>query len=133
MSREEQDNLKNEIVTKLKNIKHNSKRVFTNIYKGNEIYEGEYSHLSPEVVVGFSRGFRMAWKSATGGLDDEIIFENTSKWKGDHLIDRSHVPGVLFTNFEINNKTPNIMDIAPTTLKLLNVKNIPKMDGHSLV
>jgi hypothetical protein len=75
----------------------------------------------------------MSDKSATGVLEDEVINKNTGVWKGDHLIDRSHVPGVLFTNFKTSKQFPSIMDVAPTALKLLNVKIPGIMDGEPLV
>ena len=59
--------------------------------------------------------------------------KNESEWKGDHLIDRTHVPGVLFTNFKIKTETPNIMDIAPTILKLFGLCVPPHIDGVSLI
>jgi len=75
----------------------------------------------------------MSWKNASGGIEDEIIYDNTEKWRGDHLIDRTHVPGVLFTNFKIKRDNPAILDIAPTVLKLLDVKIPDYIDGDVLI
>jgi predicted AlkP superfamily phosphohydrolase/phosphomutase len=129
----EKNKLIDEIVFKLKDLRDGGKKVFTEVYKGTEIYTGEYSYLAPDIVVGFSIGYRMSWRSAVGALDKEIISENKKKWKGDHLIDRSHVPGVLFTNFEIKKANPEITDIAPTVLALFGVEIPDNMDGRSLV
>jgi predicted AlkP superfamily phosphohydrolase/phosphomutase len=129
---DDRDELTKEIIDKLKKLKDNKKNVFTNVYDGRKVYKGKYAHLAPDIVVGFSPGYRMSWKSAIGALDKEIISDNEGKWKGDHLIDRSHVPGVLFTNFKINKKNPNIMDVAPTVLKLFNVTPPESMDGEAL-
>jgi len=129
---EEKNELINEIINKLKGLKDKNRNVFTNVYNGREIYKGEYSYLAPDIVIGFSPGYRASWKNAVGGLDNKIIFDNRSKWRGDHLIDRSHVPGVLFTNFKINKKNPSIMDITPTVLKFFNIKIPENMDGKPL-
>ena len=133
VKKEEYEEVLNEILNKLKNLKDNKKPVITNLYKGKEIYKGEYSHLAPDIVLGFSQGYRMSWRSAIGALDSEIISDNNGEWKGDHLMDRSHVPGVLFTNFEINKKNPKIIDIAPTILKICGIKIPENIDGVSLI
>lgn len=130
---DEAEGLTKEIADKLKSLKNNSNPVFTKIYKSKDIYKGNFLDIAPDLILGFSQGYRASWQNAVGGMDKDIIFENKTKWKGDHLIDRSHVPGVLFTNFRINKKSPSIIDIAPTVLKLFNV-DIPKsMDGVALV
>ena len=131
--KEEYEEVLNEILNKLKNLRDNEKLVFTRLYKGKEIYKGEYSNLAPDIVLGFSQGYRMSWKNAIGALDSEIISDNDGEWRGDHLMDRSHVPGVLFTNFKINKKNPSIMDIAPTILKICDIKIPEDIDGAPLV
>lgn len=133
IKKEEYEKLVDEIINKLKNLQDNGQFVFTNLYKGREIYKGEYSSMAPDIVIGFSQGYRMSWKNAIGALDSNIISNNNGKWQGDHLIDRSHVPGVLFTNFKINKKNPNIKDIAPTILKICDVKIPESMEGQSLI
>jgi len=133
VKKEEYEELLNEILNNLKNLKDNKKSVITNLYKGKEVYKGEYSHLAPDIVLGFSQGYRMSWKSAIGALDSDVISDNEGEWKGDHLMDRSHVPGVFFANFKINRKNPSIIDIAPTILKLCNIKISENMDGVPLI
>jgi len=134
VSDDEKDKLVDEIVMKLKELKDsdNKKNVFTNVYKGKEVYSGKHSSLSPDIVVGFNQGYRMSWKNAVGALDKEIISDNEEEWKGDHLIDRSHVPGVLFTNFKINKENPSIMDICPTVLGFFDLEG-KEIDGESLI
>jgi len=133
VGKEEKSGIINEIINSLKNLKDDSRPVFTHIYRGEDIYKGEHSHLAPDIVLGFSEGYRMSDKNAIGSLDTSIILDNLTKWRGDHLIDRSHVPGVLFTNFKINKENPDITDIAPTVFKLFNVKIPQTIDGCSLI
>jgi len=109
------------------------KRVITNLYKGEEIYEGEYTGNAPDIIIGFNEGYRMSWQNAVGGLSLKILMDNTQEWTGDHLIDRSHVPGVIFTNFGIKKENPSLMDIAPTVLSFLGLDIPEDMDGKSLV
>ena len=74
----------------------------------------------------------MSWQNAVGGLTPEVLTDNgeDKEWVGDHLIDRNHVPGVIFTNFKIN-KNPRIIDVAPTILQLLNLEIPEEIDGKS--
>jgi bisphosphoglycerate-independent phosphoglycerate mutase (AlkP superfamily) len=62
-----------------------------------------------------------------------ILKDNTEEWKGDHLIDPSRVPGVVFASFNITKENPSLMDIAPTALSLLGLEIPGTMDGRSLV
>lgn len=108
------------------------KRAITHIYKSEDVYEGRFAENAPDIIVGFSPGYRMAWQNAIGGLTPEVFSDNTKKWDGDHIVDPSHVPGVLFTNFKVENKTPHQMDIAPTVLSMLDLKVPEDMDGEVL-
>jgi arylsulfatase A-like enzyme len=64
----------------------------------------------------------------------DIVFEDNIKaWSGDHCIDPAQVPGVFFSNFKINTRTPSIMDIAPTVLSLFGLTVPGHMDGRPLV
>jgi predicted AlkP superfamily phosphohydrolase/phosphomutase len=130
----EKDKLVDEIASKLSNLTDtNGKSVIKNVYKGREIYSGPYAEDGPDMIVGFQEGYRMSWQNAVGGLTAETINDNTLAWTGDHLIDRSFVPAVLFTNFKIKKAAPQITDIAPTILKLEQLQVPNDMDGEALV
>lgn len=122
-----------EMMGKLARLRDGKRKVFTQVYAGSEIYTGQFVDEAPDIVVGFEPGYRMAWKSAIGGLDEEIISDNASKWKADHLIDSSHVPGVLFTNFDHSSDAPHITDIAPTLYALLGVEPPEGVEGESIL
>ena len=130
----EKETLINEIIEKLIDLrdpKYN-KRAITNLYRSSEIYSGEHTENAPDVIIGFEPGYRMSWQNAIGGASPEVIFNNDEEWKGDHLMDRSHVPGVIFANFEISKQNPGLMDIAPTILSLLGLEIPESMDGEAL-
>ncbi len=118
----------------IKDPKYN-KSIMTKVYRGEDIYSGKYAKDGPDVVVGFEAGYRMSWQNAVGGLTPEVITDNgeDKEWVGDHLIDPSHVPGVILTNFKISKEDPRLIDIAPTILKLVEIKEPKEMDGKSLV
>jgi len=121
-----------EKIAKLHDAKTN-RNVITDIYKTSELYSGDYLDDAPDIIIGFNEGYRMAWQNAVGGLSPEIITDNDNVWKGDHLIDSKHVPGILFTNFKITSNSPSIIDIAPTVMTSLGVGVPEYMDGTSLL
>ncbi|OIO61665.1 hypothetical protein AUJ83_04450 [Candidatus Woesearchaeota archaeon CG1_02_33_12] len=131
----EKEEVINNIIKKLEDFKDpkNNQKVITNAYKREEIYDGDYVEDAPDIVIGFEPGYRMSWQSAIGGLTPEPVIDNLKRWNGDHIVDPSHVPGVLFTNFKINNENPSLLNIAPTVLDILKIEIPKEMDGESLV
>jgi predicted AlkP superfamily phosphohydrolase/phosphomutase len=131
----EKEELIDEIVTKLKSLKDDErdKNAMINVYKSSKIYAGEYVEQAPDIIVGFSPGYRMGWQNAVGGVTPSVFSDNTKHWRGDHLIDPSVVPGVLFSNLIIKKPKPHQMDIAPTVLELSGLQVPKEMDGESLV
>jgi predicted AlkP superfamily phosphohydrolase/phosphomutase len=131
----EKEELIDEIVEKLKKLKDEEldKQAIINVYKSSEVYSGDYIDDAPDIIIGFAPGYRMAWQNAIGGVTPRVFFNNTKHWRGDHLIDASLVPGVLFTNLKIDKTTPHQMDIAPTILDLLGLDIPEEMDGESLI
>lgn len=131
----EADNLRDEIAAKLTKLSDSSKSnqpVIKQIYNTQRIYCGPYKDEAPDLIVGFNKGYRASWETAIGQVTDKIFHENTKAWSGDHCIDRSLVPGVLFCNRPIRTKKSRLIDIGPTILDMFGVE-IPKyMDGKPL-
>ncbi len=130
----ELDSLVREIQGKLEALTDPStgNSVVMEAFVTREIQSGPYADLAPEILVGYQRGFRHSWDCATGSTSEHVFTDNTKSWSGDHCVDPRLVPGVFWCNREINTKTPNIMDIAPTALDLFGV-DIPKyMQGAPL-
>jgi bisphosphoglycerate-independent phosphoglycerate mutase (AlkP superfamily) len=65
-------------------------------------------------------------------VTDDVFHKNDKPWSGDHCVDRSLVPGVLFCNQRINGHQPHLMDIGPTILDMFGVKVPAYMDGRPL-
>jgi predicted AlkP superfamily phosphohydrolase/phosphomutase len=132
---EEKEKVVNEIIEKLESLadEKTGRKAINKSYKAEEIYSGSSMPESPDMIIGFNPGFRMAWESAIGGFNKEAIYDNTKKWDGDHLVDPLFVPGILFSNTNLDAKSASQIDIAPTVLDLLGLK-IPKdIDGKSLL
>lgn len=132
---EDKESLVAEIMAKLKGFTDlgTGSKVLTEAYIGKDIYKGRFINEAPDIIIGFGPGYRMSWQNAVGGLTKEIILDNDQEWKGDHLIDKSHVPGVIFTNIKIKKQNPQLIDICPTILHLLGLGIPEEIDGGNLI
>lgn len=104
-------------------------------YAAHKLYDGPYAEDAPDIIVGYSAGWRASWDGVRGIAHDVIFDDNTKAWSGDHCIDPELVPGCLISNRKMSRadgKEANIADMAPTMLDLFGI-NAPKyMDGSSL-
>jgi len=98
-----------------------------------QIYSGPFAAEAPDLLVNFSRGYRVSWSTALGGMPPGLIEDNTKRWAGDHIIDPCLVPGVLFMNQAFQTAGPTLADMAPTILAALGVEKAPAMEGRSLL
>lgn len=102
------------------------------VYDTAREYSGPYANSGPDLIVGYHRGYRASWETAVGRSDGDVITDNPKPWSGDHCVDPTLVPGVLFTNKKLLAENPSIVDLAPTILKLFGVPVPTYMDGRSL-
>jgi predicted AlkP superfamily phosphohydrolase/phosphomutase len=114
----EAKDLIDEIAAKLDRIvdPKTGKRVIVEAYKSSENYHGPYAATAPDIIVGYSWGYRGSDRTATGEIPPVLVEDNTNKWSGDHCADYHHVPGVLFANKPITLEAPALYDLAPTIL-----------------
>ncbi|MEW5693763.1 MAG: nucleotide pyrophosphatase, partial [Candidatus Hydrogenedentota bacterium] len=87
---------------------------------------------APDIIIGYNKGYRTSFESAKGIIEEEIISDNLLCWVGDHSIDPEFVKGVCITNFT-QKADPEIIDIAPTVLKIMGTKIPEYIDGKSLI
>ncbi len=100
------------------------------LFDRREIYDGPYGENAPDLIVGYTSGYRAAWESVNGSVQGEVFFDNTHPWSGDHCIHPQDVPGVLFANRAILGERHSIADIAPTLLQLFGIPVPRHMDGR---
>lgn len=98
-----------------------------------EAYQGPYAEESPDVVVRFARGYRVAWQTAIGGTSANVFEDNTNKWSGDHIVDPAEVPGMLLVNRAFDASDPQMVDLAPTILTALGAKPDESLEGRNLL
>ncbi len=95
-------------------------------YDGEQIYQGDHAADAPDLVVGYARGYRASWQTSLGSTPAELVEDNRQLWSGDHCIDPSLVPGVLFTSFKPERAIDDIGAIAEIILG----RSPPAADGH---
>jgi predicted AlkP superfamily phosphohydrolase/phosphomutase len=97
------------------------------------VYRGPYLDAAPDIIIGYTPGYRVSWDAVIGKCGTEVFSDNTKAWSGDHCIHPKLVPGVLFCNRKLNLDDPDIVDVAPTTLDLFGLPKPAYMDGKSLL
>lgn len=103
------------------------------VYQAPLVYRGPYKDQAPDLIVGYDRGYRVSWEAAVGRTTRQVFHDNTKAWSGDHCVDPSVVPGVLFCNRPILADNARLLDIGPTVLELFGVDVPDYMDGKSLL
>lgn len=103
------------------------------VFDTEEIYSGPYRDEAPDLLIGYGDGYRVSWEAATGHTDGEVFEDNEKAWGGDHCVDPSLVPGVLFSTLPLEGvKHAGLADIAPSVLDLFGVEPPPAMKGRAL-
>ena len=123
--------LKAELIDKLTGLKDDEAGALAirEVFDALTVYSGPYRENAPDLLMGYNDGYRVSWDSVVGKVHGPVFEENLKSWSGDHCIDPRLVPGVLFCNRPITDKSPSIVDIAPTVLRLFGVNIPPYMDG----
>ena len=97
-----------------------------------QIYRGAYLDQAPDLIIGYNRGYRASSASVLGSFSETVLEENTNQWRGDHLIDAQHVPGILLSNRKIREQAPTLRDVAPTILSKFQISRPDVMTGNDL-
>jgi predicted AlkP superfamily phosphohydrolase/phosphomutase len=130
----EAEGLRDEIAQRLANVidPKTGKKGIKRVFVAPKTYRGPYKDQAPDLIVGYDRGYRVSWDAAIGKTTKTIFHDNTKAWSGDHCVDPSVVPGVLFCNRRIESDTARLLDIGPTILDMFGVAVPDHMDGKPL-
>jgi len=88
------------------------------------------SRYAPDLIVGYSPGYRASWETALGGIPLGIIRENNDAWIADHCISAAAVPGVLTGTRTLRIPDPNLKDLTVTILREFDLQPDPAMNGR---
>jgi predicted AlkP superfamily phosphohydrolase/phosphomutase len=130
---DEANALKTELIRKLTALRDGEAVPVANVYASDALYKGPYLDAAPDLIVGYSEGYRVSWDSAVGRITDLVLEDNPKAWSGDHCVDPVLVPGVLFANRDIVAVDPGIEDLAPTALELFGLAPPAWMEGRSVM
>lgn len=67
----------------------------------HEVYNGAYTRLGPDLVVGYASGYRASSETGLGKAPQNMIEKNNDHWGADHCVDSEVVPGVIFANRDL--------------------------------
>ncbi len=90
------------------------------------------SDTAPDLIVGYSPGYRASWDTGLGSTAGEVIDDNRDAWIGDHCVDASAVPGVLLSNQTIRLDDPALRDLPVAILRLFDSDPLPAMQGRAI-
>jgi predicted AlkP superfamily phosphohydrolase/phosphomutase len=136
VERAEYEALKTEIIEGLEKLTDSGRtgeRAIGTVYDVPVHFKGPFRKDGPDLLVGFAEGYRVSWDCARGVVTKETFEDNVKSWSGDHIMDPKVVPGILFSNLDIQNESPNLMDVGPTVLDLFGIEPPAHMVGRSLL
>ena len=84
-------------------------KVVERVYFPEEAFRGRNLKYSPDLLIGFRRGYRASWQTALGSVPRDVLEDNTQAWIGDHCMASDQVPGVLFSNRPVRADSPQLL------------------------
>ena len=94
---EERETLLAELIERLEAITDfNGEKVIRGVYRSDRIYKGNATALAPDLIIGYTRGYRASWATVLGDLTEDVLLDNDSAWSADHCAMRSRCPGSSF-------------------------------------
>jgi predicted AlkP superfamily phosphohydrolase/phosphomutase len=91
---------------------------------------GPYVGEGPDLLVGYSRGYRSSWENPLGEFPAAVFVDNTLPWSGDHCVDPAVVPGVLLSNRRILLPDPALHDLTVALLDEYGVRPPAELRGR---
>lgn len=93
------------------------KQIVRQVWTSQEIYDGAFADRAPDLIVGYSPGFRASQENGLGQWSADSLLPNKDHWGADHCIDPTTVPGVLFSSMSISDfSNPTFRDIPAITI-----------------
>jgi predicted AlkP superfamily phosphohydrolase/phosphomutase len=97
-----------------------------------EAYSGAYVEDAPDIIVGYSRGYRVSWSSAAGEIPVGLLSDNDKEWSGDHCMDSRAVPGVILSTLTMTDANHDLRDLSATILDYFDIEKPASIEGKSV-
>jgi predicted AlkP superfamily phosphohydrolase/phosphomutase len=110
----------------------NDQSVVGKVYDPETAFRGRNLKMSPDLFVGYHRGYRASWQTALGALPATLIDDNTQGWIADHCMASDEVPGVLLSNRKMKLQNPQLYDVTATILSEFGIPKTSEMLGQSV-
>ena len=89
----------------------------TRTYIAREYFrDKEHLDVGPDLIVGYARGTRNHSDSAIGTLSTAVFSDNLGEWSGDHAMDHTAVPGVLFASRPLARPANSLRELSASIL-----------------
>jgi hypothetical protein len=82
--------------------------------------------IGPDIVVGFAKGTRSSDASAAGSIPADVLVDNMGAWSGDHIMDHTAVPGVMFSSRPLKVPATSLKQLAAAVLAEFGVTDFPR-------
>jgi hypothetical protein len=92
----------------------------------------ENRSIAPDLIVGYSAGYRASWQTALGEAPEGLVENNDDAWIADHCIDPRAVPAVLFTTRTMRATAPRLKDLPVSLLALYGLARPAQMTGQTI-
>jgi predicted AlkP superfamily phosphohydrolase/phosphomutase len=90
----------------------NGRPVFQQVWLREEVYSGPFVDDGPDMVLGYSPGYRASAETGLGNWRQASLTRNHDHWGADHCMTPQAVPGVLFSNQNLSDyPSPSFHDI----------------------
>ena len=102
VSADQVENLLAEIKSRLSDWKDADQTpIIQKVRLKHETFNGPYTRLGPDLVVGYAPGYRASAETGLGKIPATSLEPNTDHWGADHCMDSDNVPGVIFANRDL--------------------------------
>lgn len=98
----------------------NGRPIIQTAYKASDTFTGSLIEYAPDIVVGYSPGYRASQQTGLGAWESHAVEPNRDHWGADHCIDHNAVPGLIFASEGLDNfPHPSYRDIPPLTIDVM--------------
>ncbi len=90
-----------------------------------DIYGPGLPPHAPDMIVGYSSGYRASWETTLGSYPEDVLTDNLDPWSGDHCMDPAVVPGVVISSEPLGLPDPALRDMGRTACAWLGTSRMP--------